>query len=486
MPNTATTPPVPSASQLPAQGLSASSRAKSRRSGDGFVTPVRRRPSLDVSVVGLIYCTLMMFMGVAAINTQANLLFGVFGLMLGTLLISGVISRLVLRKLKIQRSLPDVAVVGRPTQIIYRVLNGKRFWPSLSVFFAELEGVEAFTRQPTAYLLHAAAGVEASIPIQVMPKRRGLHRLEKYQASTSFPFGFIKRAVVRRAVDDLFVLPAIARVNKDLLERFRSVDTVGPSVRPRRGGQDEFYGVKEYRTGENPRLIYWKRSARSPGQLVVREMTQVAPPKLLLLVDTYRPPEDPSPGSQSAQSLGENLRLAADIERSIAMAASLADQAINDGLLVGLVAWGGDEFAKDTRAPGFVLLAPGRGKRHARELLTALARLPRNSESNADAIARAAQALGRNGVSPVLITPGVGLSNGVATNSLPVSIASSHAGSEASRRAVCLVASSAEADRYFTFADTVDFQRCMPLSQQPTLPPKSPADKTSPRVKVAT
>ena len=55
-------------------------------------------------------------------------------------------------------------------------------------------------------------------------------------------------------------------------------------LRPRRGGQDEFYGVKEYRRGENPRWIYWKRSART-GTLVTREMTLVTPPRILLLVE---------------------------------------------------------------------------------------------------------------------------------------------------------------------------------------------------------
>ena len=40
----------------------------------------------------------MMFMGLAAMNTQANLLFGVFGLMIGILLVSGIFSRTVLRK----------------------------------------------------------------------------------------------------------------------------------------------------------------------------------------------------------------------------------------------------------------------------------------------------------------------------------------------------------------------------------------------------
>src|SRR5690606_29564346 len=60
---------------------------------------IRTRPSLDVTLTGIVYCAMLLFMGLAAINTQANLLFGVFGLMIGVLLISGIISRWVLRHL---------------------------------------------------------------------------------------------------------------------------------------------------------------------------------------------------------------------------------------------------------------------------------------------------------------------------------------------------------------------------------------------------
>src|SRR5665213_2484884 len=83
-------------------------------------TLVRRRPSLDFSLTGLVYCSMMMFMGLAAINSQANLLFGVFGLMIGILLISGVVSRLVLRKLRVSRVLPKHGVAGEPiTCLLY-------------------------------------------------------------------------------------------------------------------------------------------------------------------------------------------------------------------------------------------------------------------------------------------------------------------------------------------------------------------------------
>src|SRR3954466_12941465 len=90
------------------------------------LTPVRRKPSLDFSITGLVFCSMMMFMGLAAINSQANLLFGVFGLMIGVLLVSGWISRRVLKKLVVHRVMPETAVVGQPTTLTYEFTNTKK------------------------------------------------------------------------------------------------------------------------------------------------------------------------------------------------------------------------------------------------------------------------------------------------------------------------------------------------------------------------
>src|SRR5688572_8455987 len=101
-PTPATTPP-----------MSVNSAIGNRQSATPTHTHVRRRKGLDVSVTGLIFAAMMLFMGVAAVNSQANLLFGVFGLMIGLLIVSSVISRLVLRRLEVRRVLPDHGVVGR-------------------------------------------------------------------------------------------------------------------------------------------------------------------------------------------------------------------------------------------------------------------------------------------------------------------------------------------------------------------------------------
>ena len=180
-------------------------------SGD-LQTPIRKQASADVSITGIIYVAMLLFMGVAAVNSQANLLFGVFGLMVGVLLISSVISRLVMSRIGVRRVLPEHASVGLPTTIVYEFENRKRFWPSLSLRLSEVDGAEAFVRQPQAYMLHAAAKMTASVPVEVTPRRRGLHTLDEFQISTSFPFGFIKRAIGRREKDTLLVFPAIGRV----------------------------------------------------------------------------------------------------------------------------------------------------------------------------------------------------------------------------------------------------------------------------------
>lgn len=404
--------------------------AKHRRNPiDRTATVVRRKPSLDFSITGLVYCTMMMFMGMAAINSQANLLFGVFGLMIGILLISGVISRLVLKKLAIHRILPENTEVGQTVTVTYQFQNLKKYWPSVSVTVAELDGAEGFTKQPMSYMLHAAGKMTASVPTELLPKRRGLHEMDRYQVSTSFPFGFIKRALERGEKDSLIIFPPLARVDPRLMQLCKSAENTGSVMRPKHGGMDEFYGVKEYRRGENTRLIYWRRSTRD-GVLVSKEMTQVAPPRLVLMVDTFLQNEEP-----------ESY---ANVERTIAMAASLASQAIDDGLLVGLVAW----------SNGWITFPPERGKRHRVDVLATLAKLPKNTRFPIAKLMDEAHPLLESSTTGVVFTPG----------SISMSL-----GDRVRSSIVIVSATSVQNRAWFRFNKDVDFTTCMPANQQPKL-----------------
>ena len=282
------------------------------------------------------------------------------------------------------------------------------------------DGCAAFKSQPYAYMLHASPGTAVDVRTRILPHRRGIYQLKRYQVSTSFPLGFIKFAAVAQQEDTIVVFPALAKVDPRVLLMCQSAENIGSPLRPQPGGQDEFYGVKEYRPGENPRWIYWKRSART-GELVVREMTRVSPPRLILLVDTA------SDGAAQTDPAG--------IEKSIAMAASLASHALEQGYPVGLWAW----------HDGWRQLAPRRGKRQRLDLLTALARLLRNHHHGPDELLSASQALVQAGSTRVLFTH-----RPLGTARRP------HPG------LLILVSTSSLADCLFTFSREVEFSHCMP------------------------
>lgn len=398
-----------------------------RRAKNSSATPVRLRPSVDISFIALVYFAATLFIGIAAMNSQTNLLFGMFGLMLGVLAVAAYISHFSLKNLDIRRNLPDQLVVGLQSSIVYSVANNKRVWPSISVAVGEIDGCEAFTRQPYAYLMHVAAHLTTQIVVQFWPKRRGVHNLESYQISTSFPFGFIRRAAVCRQKDMIVVLPAIANVDPHFLSMCVSADTSESRLRPHRRGHDEFYGVKEYRGGENPRLIHWRRSART-GTLVVREMSQMALPRLLILVDTLRDPEEHDPPTRS------------DIEKIIAMATSATAYALDRDYAVGLCVWSGD----------WIFIPPGSGKHHRRNLLSILAKLPANPSARMVAGVDVALPKLDRGTTLVALTCRPAKAN------LP----QRHQG-----RIVVLSSSDPAVDRLFAFPATALFEHCMPVDQ---------------------
>jgi uncharacterized protein (DUF58 family) len=280
-------------------------------------------------------------------------------------------------------------------------------------------------------MLHAAARQTATVETLVTPKRRGLHQLNRYQVYTSFPFGFIKRAVQRSQPDTILIGPPIGRVNPRVLALLRSADNTGAHVRPRDGGDDEFYGVRDYQSGDNPRRIYWRRSART-GVLVTKEMTQVAPPRLLILVDTML-------ASRTTEAH-------ASVERSIARAASLAAHALEQDLMVGVYAWN----------DGWSGVAPARGKRQIRDIMGLLSRLPLNTQHGPSDLMQSAQHLLRGDMTMVLFGP--------AGTALPYS--------EVSRGSILAVPDgSGQADAWFQF-DKVDFSSIIPPDQDQRLDKK--------------
>jgi uncharacterized protein (DUF58 family) len=174
-------------------------------------------------------------------------------------------------------------------------------------------------------------------------------------------------------------------------------------------------------------MIYWRRSART-GTLVSKEMTHIAPPRILILVDTFI----------KDRTLHEH----AEVERSIAMAASLVSRTIDAGLAVGLCTWAGQ----------WVNIPSNRGKRHAHELLAQLARLPLNTSNDYRSMLDHGSKLLHSGTTPIVLTP----------HEHEQSLA------EYSRSNwIVISATSEQSRRWFKFTPDINFVDCIPFDQLP-------------------
>src|SRR5437762_14366115 len=82
---------------------------------------------------GWVFILYTIGVGAGAINTGNNLLYLVFGIFLGLILASGVLSDLTLWGVSVEPLLPLSGRAGEPLYIPFKVTNNKKWIPSLSV-----------------------------------------------------------------------------------------------------------------------------------------------------------------------------------------------------------------------------------------------------------------------------------------------------------------------------------------------------------------
>jgi uncharacterized protein (DUF58 family) len=260
--------------------------------------------------------------GGAAVNTGNNLLYLVLGLLLGLIVLSGVMSELVLRNVKVRRRLPQRAFAGSPCLIEISVENGKRRFPSLSVETEDVAESEPTDRR--CYFLKVDAQSEQTASYQRTPARRGRLVLKEVRLRTRYPFGLFEKGRVLDVSEELLVYPALAPLPPTLGELGRAgVD----ATTPRLGRGVEIASLRELRDGDDLRAVHWRRSA-SLGRLVVRERHDDASRRLTLLVDERRP--------ERADASWEER-----FERTLSLVASTAARALESDSSVEVVASSG-------------------------------------------------------------------------------------------------------------------------------------------------
>jgi uncharacterized protein (DUF58 family) len=203
--------------------------------------------------------------GFAAVSTGNNLLYLLEAMLLGLVVVSGLLSEMSMRGLRLALRVPDEVFAGRPALFAVVVVNGKRRLPSYSLALSA-PGHGEIAR----YLPRLRAGEERLIAWETTFPTRGRQRLPALRVTTRFPFGlFAKSAPV--AVDtEIVVYPALRPLPAELQRRTQG--TVFTSSR-RAGRGHGLRDLRQYRSGDDPRLIHWRLSAKR-RELIVRELEE--------------------------------------------------------------------------------------------------------------------------------------------------------------------------------------------------------------------
>ena len=197
-------------------------------------------------------------------------------------------------------------------------------------------------------------GQPVRVPVSLLPsgqtvqhgyrftaRRRGVYQVGPLLAEWSDPFGLTRKRVEIAAAEKVIVHPSVEAVN----DRVTSREWEDPPVRPPQSrpwpSGFEFYGMRDYVVGDDPRRINWLATARSggaadgTGRYLVRESEQGITDRVRLVLDTDVAHHAPGEPSET-------------FERAVSVVASLGVRHLADGFSVALES-GAGSLAKGLR-----------------------------------------------------------------------------------------------------------------------------------------
>ncbi|MBA4016415.1 MAG: hypothetical protein C0483_04430 [Pirellula sp.] len=281
---------------------------------------MRRLHHMSISREGLIYLAVMGVILTAAIIRQINLLMLLYGVLAGPLLISWSLVRRTLKGLDVARKLPKTVMAGERFCVELVVTNAKR-----RSSFAVTARDEMLRRESGAKPI----GTEVYFPY-VPPKEsraatyvgvledRGAYDFQPIKISTRFPLGLLRTMLRIEKPQRLLVLPRVGKLAPQW-QRLWKADEDAVGGPRRRGGLQEgdFYGLREWRSGDARSRIHWRTSARRQA-LTVRQYERKRQLIVTLVIDLWQP-EKPS---------ADDRRL---VEEVVSMAATVAAEVCREG-----------------------------------------------------------------------------------------------------------------------------------------------------------
>jgi uncharacterized protein (DUF58 family) len=224
---------------------------------------------------------------------------------------------------KLERVLPERMVKGRPATLLYVLSRPDGGVTSLRVLDelpADLGGDLLIDE------MRLSRNETREVSREIVPLRRGIHDLGPTFILWRSRLGLLRLRATKASAGTIAVLsPASAPERRVGLSHKSLRDELGMRPRPARGEGAEFESLREYVSGDDPRHLDWRATARR-GRLIVRQHQTERRHTVMLTVDTGR-------------LMGTRVDDVSKLDRAIDCAVALARACNEYGDRVGFMAF---------------------------------------------------------------------------------------------------------------------------------------------------
>ncbi len=268
-------------------------RGRLRRWASGFVSALLPNERNFPTREGWMYGTVSLALLFAGLYQQVNLILLVFTLTAVPVFASIFGGRSMLRRLVPARRVPSYVFSGDPLSIEYVVSNGRRWSATLALFLEDsvvpldraVSGAATLT--PRVFFARVGGGERSRVRWVSASPKRGKYGFRDLDLGTRAPFGIVEHRVTIPLADEIVVYPKIGRLSRRWfqLQRQAMESRRGRSL-DRSAQQMEYHGLRDYRSGDSPRWIHWRTTARR-NELMVKEFEQHNEQDVAILVDPW-------------------------------------------------------------------------------------------------------------------------------------------------------------------------------------------------------
>lgn len=258
--------------------------------------PAAGKTRIRLTREGIAFLIVLFFVALGAVLRSVNLLILLGGMMCAPLLLSWRSKMHVMKHLTVHRNIPRFIHAGEliPVQWVCENSSSRLSLWNLSVRdrARNISGkskaqIAALKPGPETVISFAQVETEGSAfsSYRTWFENRGTYEFGPAVVGTDFPFGLLTITRELPGTSSIIVAPRLGKLSTSWDQRLESIALGSEASRRKRGvEEDEFYGLRKWRSGDSKRQIHWRSTAKL-GTPMIRQHDQKTNRDLGMVLD---------------------------------------------------------------------------------------------------------------------------------------------------------------------------------------------------------